>query len=395
MQLPKYCFICFCAIICMIASGSANAADMNPKVDNFIFLYDASGSMDNNYAAQEEKKAVLAKTDMQTMRRNIPDLGYKAGLYTVAENFNADFPMAEFSNASYRKAIAGLKDDLREIGLDTPLASGIKHLDSILRNLSGKTAVILFSDGGENKGGDPARAVKQLSNQYDVCFHVVSYAQSEWEKKIIAEIVNSRDCSTHISAEAFQGEAARSDFIQNIFYTKASPAPKDSDGDGVADADDECPNTPAGAEVDENGCPIDSDNDGVADYRDECPNTPEGANVNNCGCWVVADLRFELNKTDIQPAYHDNLKHVVTVLQKNPEIKVEIQGHTDNQGSDAYNQKLSERRARAVRDFLAEAGIDKDRLCYEGYGESEPVASNENAEGRMKNRRVEIKPILH
>jgi len=393
MRIPKHAFICFCLTLCLLASGSAASADKTPKVDNFIFLYDASGSMDNPYAALEKKKAVLAKADMQAMLRNIPDLGYQAGLYTVVETFTTGFSMAKFCRSSYSKAVCGLKDDLRKIGLNTPLASGLQNLDRVLCNLSGKTAVILFSDGGENQGGDPALAVKQLASRYDVCFHVVSYAQSQREKQIIGEILNSQECSTRISAEAFQEETARSSFIQNIFYTVSRTPTRDSDGDGVVDSDDACPNTPAIAEVDEKGCPLDSDKDGIADYRDECKNTPQGANVNDCGCWVVSDLRFEIDKAEIQRVYHDDLKQVVTVLRKNPEIEVEIQGHTDNQGTAAYNRKLSERRARAVQNFLVEAGIDKNRMHYKGYGESEPVATNETAAGREKNRRVEIKPI--
>lgn len=167
----------------------------------------------------------------------------------------------------------------------------------------------------------------------------------------------------------------------------------DSDNDGVADYKDECPGTPAGAEVDDKGCAVDSDNDGVADYKDECPNTPESASVNARGCWVVKDLQFEVDKSEIRPAYHDNLNEVVSVLRQNPEIDVEIQGHTDSQGATEMNQRLSERRAAAVLDYLVEQGVDADRLDDKGYGETDPVASNDTAQGRAKNRRVEIRPL--
>lgn len=167
----------------------------------------------------------------------------------------------------------------------------------------------------------------------------------------------------------------------------------DSDNDGVIDYRDECSGTPKGAEVDDKGCAVDSDNDGVANYKDECSNTPQGASVNARGCWVVQDLQFEVGKAEIQPDYYDNLNEVVSILRQNPEIDVEIQGHTDSQGAAEMNKQLSERRAAAVRDYLVEQGVDADRLAYKGYGETEPVASNDTAQGRTENRRVEISPL--
>ncbi len=167
----------------------------------------------------------------------------------------------------------------------------------------------------------------------------------------------------------------------------------DSDADGIADYMDECPDTVLGAGVDAQGCALDSDNDGIIDYHDECSSTPEGASVNDRGCWVVEDLQFEVGKAEIRPKYNDNLDAVVSILKRNPGIEVEIQGHTDNRGAAEMNRKLSERRAAAVYNYLIEKGIDADRLSYKGYGETDPVASNETAAGRAENRRVEIKPI--
>ncbi len=171
-----------------------------------------------------------------------------------------------------------------------------------------------------------------------------------------------------------------------------SGCPQDSDGDGVPDEKDECPRTPAGVPVNEKGCQVDSDNDGIPDGNDRCPGTPAGANVNIRGCWVIKDLRFDVDKSEIKSQSYDNLADVVAVLKENQDMEVQIQGYTDSQGAEAYNQQLSERRAQAVVDYLTENGIDRDRLSYRGYGESNPVATNETAEGRARNRRVEIEP---
>jgi OOP family OmpA-OmpF porin len=167
--------------------------------------------------------------------------------------------------------------------------------------------------------------------------------------------------------------------------------PLDSDGDGVPDNLDKCPGTPKGVKVDDVGCPLDSDGDGVADYLDKCPDTPKGAPVNSVGCWIIKGINFDYDKSDIKPQYHDQLQTGVRILTDNPTIKVQVQGHTDSKGSDAYNQALSERRAEAVKNYIVAAGIDASRISSSGVGEAKPIATNETAEGRAQNRRIEIK----
>jgi len=167
--------------------------------------------------------------------------------------------------------------------------------------------------------------------------------------------------------------------------------PPDSDGDGVPDYRDKCPGTPRGVEVDSDGCPLDSDGDGVPDYRDKCPGTPQGALVDKDGCWVIGDTLFDFDKYNIKAKYHPVLDQVATVFRKNPFLKVEIQGHTDNFGTQAYNQILSNRRARAVMNYLVKSGIDQKRLSAVGYDFSRPRASNETETGRALNRRVQFR----
>jgi len=169
--------------------------------------------------------------------------------------------------------------------------------------------------------------------------------------------------------------------------------PKDTDGDGVPDYLDECPNTPKGVTVDEKGCPKDTDGDGVPDYLDECPNTPKGAEVNSFGCWVLAGAKFDTNKAVIKRGYASKIDKVVDVLKKNPDIKIEVQGHTDNIASEEYNQTLSEKRADAVRDYILHKGIAANRVSKKGFGLTKPIASNNTKEGRAKNRRVQLMPI--
>ena len=419
MQRFKRGLALFCVLVFTVVSGNAIGSDLIPKVDNFIFLYDGSGSMRNDYDVLDQKKAVLAKEAMQTMNGEIPALDYTAGLFTASPGFETNAPMAGYPSPGYGQAISALPVPASLFGVQTPLASGMQSLDSVLGGLSGPTAVILFSDGGENRGGQPGQVAQQLAAKHDVCFHVVSFAQSGSEKEVVDSIVASQDCSTMISAEDFQDEGARSMFIQNIFYTSL----QDSDGDGVLNPDDQCPNTPAGVEVDAVGCALDSDGDGVPDYKDQCLNTPAGVEVDAVGCPLDSDgdgvldymdecpgtpantvvddkgcavetcidlqVRFEFNKAEVLPEYTDHLKEVAMFLMKNPDDKMVIEGHTDSVGSAEYNQDLSERRAQSVKDYMVEVfGVRESRLMAVGYGETRPIASNGTDEGRQKNRRV-------
>lgn len=168
--------------------------------------------------------------------------------------------------------------------------------------------------------------------------------------------------------------------------------PLDTDGDGVYDYKDKCPGTPRGTKVDSAGCPLDSDGDGVLNSADRCPDTPDGAKVNERGCWALKGTIFDTNKAVIKAEFQSQLDDVANVLKNVPELKIEIQGHTDSAGSEKYNQTLSEKRANAVKDYLASKGINANRMTAKGYGESMPVASNDTEEGRAANRRATLIP---
>ena len=140
--------------------------------------------------------------------------------------------------------------------------------------------------------------------------------------------------------------------------------------------------------------PGDADKDGVTDDKDRCPSSPKGAVVDEHGCttsYVLRGMLFEFDSSELTAEARGLLDGMHADLQTMPaELQLEIRGHTDSRGSDAYNQKLSERRARAVRDYLAAKGVAGSRMTMKGFGESNPVASNDTDEGRHSNRRVTI-----
>ncbi len=171
----------------------------------------------------------------------------------------------------------------------------------------------------------------------------------------------------------------------------------DSDGDGVGDARDECPGTPAGARVDAKGCELDTDGDGVVDSQDKCPDTPKGDRVDAIGCSFREEIKlpgvvFETGSADLKPESIPVLEGAAATLKRYPELTIEVAGHTDSRGSDALNLDLSARRADSVMSYLRDAGV-QNTITARGYGERQPVASNNTDDGRQQNRRVVLRVL--
>lgn len=200
----------------------------------------------------------------------------------------------------------------------------------------------------------------------------------------------------------------------------------DTDGDGVPDSEDECPNVPGPKE--NNGCPIiDSDGDGIPDDKDDCPNEygPRSAGgcpdrdgdgvpdkddkcpdtpgpKSNMGCPEIEEkeqevldlamesVKFDSNRATLKPESFKNLNDIAEIMKRYPDYKLRISGHTDNTGSRALNQRLSEQRARSCYEYLASRGISATRMSYVGFGPDRPRSDNDTETGRRLNRRVEF-----
>lgn len=169
----------------------------------------------------------------------------------------------------------------------------------------------------------------------------------------------------------------------------------DGDGDGVVDSQDRCPTTPSGVKVNAQGCELDSDNDGVLDSKDQCPDSKASAKVDTKGCEladviILKGVNFETNSDRLTSESSAVLDDAAATLTKHSTLRVEVGGYTDNKGSDRYNQKLSERRAKAVMNYLIGKGVPSTNLTAKGYGANNPVADNATEAGRADNRRVEL-----
>lgn len=368
---------------------------MHKKVDNFVIAIDMSGSMGWDYKPLNMKKSKATYEILDKMRNMIPNLNYKYFVYELSGN-RAYVRGEQYCSEGLNNVVDALAPRLKNksiFGPPTTIGNGILEIGKDLKDTKGKTAFIIFTDGGHSSGIYPVTAAKKLYDEHNgnICYHVVSFAQKDSEKMVVKGIADIGGCGSLIDAKDAMNWEKLESFVKNALYGEIM----DSDGDGVADSLDWCPNTPKGVAVNQDGCPYDSDKDGVYDYMDKCPNTPMMYKVDNYGCpiplKITAHINFKSNSANIQPIYYNILDKVGKLLVEHKHCKVKIAAHTDSVGSSEYNQKLSERRAKAVKDYLVKKfNIDPNRIIALGFGETMPIADNNTPEGRAENRRVEF-----
>ncbi len=370
------------------AVSTFNALDLNPmvqggdyaqKVDNFIVILDKSGSMGELYKGQ--KKLDYAKEMVSRMNHTIPDLMLTGSLRIFGRLavFSDNFTELQWGPAAYSKM--GLDGGLNKVGFsvgDSPLNLALDAAAQDLKSARGDIAVIIFTDANKEVMNYKAvlKSAANLKSQYGnrVCIYTVQIGKDAAATKLLQQVAQEGQCGFYTNADQIVSGAGMAGFVEKIFLAKVEiveevvvvvkPAPCiDKDADGVCDKDDQCLKTPKGAKV---------------DYR---------------GCWVLGDIFFDFDKYNIKPRFYPELNAVVKVLNKDPLLKVRIEGNTDNIGTAKYNMGLSERRANSVMEYLVNAGIDKNRLSAVGYGFSKPIATNATDAGRALNRRVELTPM--
>ncbi len=396
----------------------SQAGNLVQKVDNFVVILDASSSMSGS--CQGRNKLKFAKEIVSHMNETIPDLKLSGALRTFGQGYcpfhkrtRLIYGLTGYSKAGLQQAV----DTVTWAGGKSPLAAAIDATSEDLQSAQGDIAVIIVSDG-EDMDDAPVTAAEDMKNAYGdrLCIYTVLVGRG---MGLMERIADAGRCGFFVTAGDIASSEGMAGFVEEVFFERTMDSdgdgvlddadqcpntpqgvkvdsrgcPLDSDGDGVYDYLDQCPNTPRGLKVDEKGCPIDTDGDGVYDDQDQCPGTPKGAKVNSNGCWVLEGIQFDTGKWNIKPESYPVLDAVVPVLEENPTLKLEVQGHTDNVGSQRSNQKLSENRAEAVMEHFVAKGIQPERLSSAGYGFSKPIASNDTPEGRAKNRRVQLKPV--
>jgi len=285
--------------------------------------------------------------------------------------------------------------------------------DSADRGLAGNVpthmqhfAGLTFKFGGKDTDGDG------IYDKDDACPEVAGLKQFKGCPDTDGDgIIDGSDSCPEVAGLAelqgcpdtdADGIADKDDACPEVAGPKSLNGCPDADGDGVADKDDKCPQV-VGPSANA-GCPWpDTDGDGVLDKDDKCVDV-KGTVANN-GCPEITEeqvsqlnayaktILFNSGKASFKQETFAVLQSITAILKQYPSSKFSIEGHTDSDGKDATNQKLSEDRAGAVKNYLVENGIDASRLSSAGYGESKPIDSNKTAKGKANNRRVEVKLV--
>ena len=348
-----------------------------PKVDNFVVILDTSSSMADKYAKKEKSK--IAKDFLSAMNQTLPELKYNAALRTFGHSASLPdkstmsvYGPTQYSTSDFGKALNSVKGPSGDSSL--ALAKAINAAGEDMKSSQGPIAVIIVSDGLKMEDKKPVKAAEALKSQFGdrVCIDTVQVGGDPAGKMTLESIVKAGGCGISTTADRLASSANMAGFVEGIFLAKPAPKPM----------------------AKPMAKPMDSDGDGVTDDKDQCPNTPKGATVDARGCWTYAAVvLFDFDSAEVKSEAHPMLDEAVVILKKNQAIKVEVDGHTDNVGPAAYNMKLSERRANAVMKYFVDNGVAAERLTVKGFGLTKPAAGNDTKAGRAKNRRVELTPV--
>jgi len=323
--------------------------------DNFIILFDSSGSMGEPYKDTGMKQVEVARQILKERNQLLPDLDWNAGLYTYTP-FRTYLDMQPYfkvqANAAIDKLPSATAGAYKEKATQdpTPLGEAFQKLDKILSGLSGRTVVFLFSDGRYTLRKyfevEPVPEAQKIANKYDVCFYIFSSAKTPEAKKTLDDIAAVNQCSRVVPFDAVY---QRPEYVTDALYV-------------------------------------------VKSYEVVTTETVmETEVVGQVVGFKVDDIRFDSSEADIREEYHSELDAVGRFMNDNSETYAVLAGYADNTYTREYNLELSRKRAESVRDYLVKnANIDVSRLVLGWYGKDNPVADNDTAEGRAKNRRVEI-----
>ena len=328
--------------------------------DNFIVLFDTSASMGETYKDTGLKKVEVAKNILKERNELLPELDWTVGLYTYTP-FQSYLDMQPYFKRQANAAIDRLPtvetaasgtsySKELETQRPTPLGEGIRELDKILSKLSGRTVVFLFSDGTYTLRKyfevEPVPEAQKLASKYDVCFYIFSSAATPEGEKTLDDIAAVNQCSRVVPFDAVY---QRPEYITDALYVVKSY-------------------------------------EMVTTER-----VMETEVVGQVVGFEVDDVLFDTDEADIRDEFRSELDAVGRFMNDNPETYAVLSGYTDSTYTREYNLELSRKRAESVRDYLMEnANIGEDRFVMNWYGEDNPVADNATAEGRAKNRRVEV-----
>ncbi len=323
--------VMLCIIFYTLTGIAQAAAPMcSKKIDSFDFVVDYSGSMMMTALDVKESKVEVAKLVLKRINSIIPALDYKSGLHTVAPASTV-FAQGLWDRQGMHNSIESLQDDLPIYGRLTPMGSGLQSYEPWMASMQRKAAIILFTDGDNNRGVSVLDVVKNIyQTQRDLVVHVVSFADNQQGKDTIAQIAA-------LNPQAFIA-------------------------DGITLAADDL-----------------ALQQFVLDIW--CEQSEEVI--------VLRGVNFAFDSSLLDATAQNILLEAARLIKMNPNKRILLNGWTDVIGTDAYNKTLSTKRADAVRNFLVNQGVPASRMVPIGQGKSYKY-NNKTEEGRYLNRRVEM-----
>ena len=303
------------------------------KADNLVFILDASSSMSEPYYGPE--KFTIGRAVVANFNQTMPDLPIKVALrsfgHSLTYSYESTLPVYRLGDYS-REGVAAALAQIVPAGGPSPMEKSFVAAAVDLKESQGRIAMVVVSDG---KDMDRAvlKSARALGRQYGqrLCIHTVLVGDDAGGRQLLADISAISGCGKAITAADVETGAKMADFVVDVLLEKAES-------------------------------------------------------------WIFRDINFESDRADLMASSYPTLETIVKILNDNPDIAVEIQGHTDSTASEAHNMDLSQRRARTVVEYLIDKGIAASRLTAAGYGESRPIDSNATEAGKASNRRVELKP---
>lgn len=362
------------------APGSFQPVQMNPSVhakkfETFVVVLDTASSMSNTF--QEGLKLDRAKEIVSRMNQTIPAMDYRAGMmaFTAGSCLSCEDAMVLYGIGPYRRAefeagLAGLTSS-GGVNRASPVGSGIGASRAILRgDRVGRVALIMVTSAENIFHGRAFLSAQKLKGVLGdrLCIYPILVDPDVSSRQVAEALANVGGCGFAVDADDIASPRAMADYVTRVFLAPAMVS---------------AATAPASTALDVDG-------DGVPDRLDKCPNSPRGVRVDADGCWMPQSVYFDTDQVVIKGT--TVLDEAFAILKANPGLSGEVHGHTDNTGSMNHNQKLSENRAKAVRDYLIQRGIAPERIRAEGFGETRAVASNDTPAGQALNRRAELHP---
>ena len=339
------------------------------KADNLYVIVDSSSSMSDTYEGEGYSsgltKLSVEKEVLNRMNLTIPNITLNTAIRSFGwgqclgwGSTELNDPISSYSTSGFSSSL----DSLECSSGGSPLHTALKAANEDLASASGNTTILVLSDG-HNLDASPISAANALKATYGdkLCIFAVWMGNEEESngRYTLQQLGDVAGCGYATSAASVASASGMAGLVEAMLFDR---------GEAMLDPD--------------------TDGDGVPDSRDKCPDTPKGAKVDVDGCWAYHGVFFDFDKSTVKPEFRSLFDNAVHVMNINPGLEIEIQGHTDSVGPEAYNMGLSVRRANAVKKYLVDHGIAASRMKTKGFGESDPARSNDTEEGRAFNRRV-------